>query len=102
MQRGVMVRSKLRKKFFKSRSESDKKASNKEINKCVSLLGETKRAYYSHLNVKDVVDNKKFWKTTKSFFSDKSSNSENKSLMKNGNLLNDDFEIAEIFSKLSA
>ena len=35
IQRGVMVRSKLRKKFLKSRSESDKKAYNKQRNKCV-------------------------------------------------------------------
>ena len=38
IQWGVMVRSKLRKKFLKSRSESDKKAYNKQRNKCVSLL----------------------------------------------------------------
>ena len=53
-----MVRSRLRKK-----SESDKKAYNKQRNKCFSLLRKTKRAYYSNLNAKDVVDNKKFWKT---------------------------------------
>ena len=44
IQRGVMVRSKLRKKFLKSRSESDKKAYNKQRNKCVSLLRKTKKA----------------------------------------------------------
>ena len=99
IQRGVMVRSKLRKKFLKSRSESDKKAYNKQRNKCVSLLRKTKKAYYSNLNVKDVVDNKKFWKTIKSFFSDKSNNFENISLIENGNLLTDDFEIAETFNK---
>ena len=48
IQRGVMVRSKLRKKFLKSRSESDKKAYNKQRNKCVSLLRKTKKAYYSN------------------------------------------------------
>ena len=99
IQRGVMVRSKLRKKFLKSRSESDKKAYNKQRNKCVSLLRKTKKAYYSNLNVKDVVDNKKFWKTIKSFFSDKSNNFENISLIENGNLLADDFETAETFNK---
>ena len=93
-----MVKSKLRKKFLKSRSESDKKAFNKQRNKCVSLLRKTKKAYYSNLNVKDVVDNKKFWKTIKSFFSDKSNNFENISLIENGNLLTDDFEIVETFN----
>ena len=99
IQRGVMVRSKLRKKFLRSRSESDKKAYNKQRNKCVSLLRKTKKAFYSNLNVKDLVDNKKFKKTIKSFFSDKSNNFENISLIENGNLLTDGFEIAEIFNK---
>ena len=89
----------IKTKFLKSRSESDKKAYNKQRNKCVSLLRKTKKAYYSNLNVKDVVDNKKFWKTIKSFFSDKSNNFENISLIEKGNLLTDDFEIAETFNK---
>ena len=92
-----MVRSKLRKKFLKSRSKSDKKAYNKQRNKCVSLLRKTKKTYYLNLNVKDVVDNK-FWKT-KSFFSDKSDNFENISLIEKANLLTNDSEIAETFNK---
>ena len=54
-----MVRSKLGKKFLKSRSNSDKKAYTKQRNKCISLLRNTKTEYYFNLNVKDVVDNKK-------------------------------------------
>ena len=96
-QGGVMVRPKLRKKFLKSRSESDKKAYNKQRNKCVSLLRKTRKAYYSNVNVKDVVGNKKFWKTVKSFFSDKLNNFENISLIEKGTLLTYDFEIAETF-----
>ena len=83
-----MVRSRLRKK-----SESDKKAYNKQRNKCFSLLRKTKKPYYSNLNVKDAVENKKFWETIKSFFSDKSKDIS----YWNGNLLTDDFEIAETF-----
>ena len=98
-QRAVTVRSKLRKKFLKRRSKSYKKASNKQRNKCLSLLTKTKNAYYSNLGVKDIVDKKKFWKTVKSFLSDKSNNFENISLIEHGNLLTDNFEVAEIFSK---
>ena len=98
IQRTVMVRSKLRTKFLKSRSKSDQKAYNKQRNKCVSLR-KTKKVYYSNQNVKDIVDDKKFWKTVKSFFSDKSNNFQNISLIENGNLLTDDFEIAEAFNK---
>ena len=63
------------------------------------FIKENRKAYYSNLNVKDIVDNKKFWKTAKSFFSDKSKNFENISLIENSNLLTDDFEIAETFNK---
>ena len=52
-----------------------------------------------NLNVKDVVDNKKFWKTIKKFFCGKSNNSESISLIENGKLLTNDFEIAEAFNK---
>ena len=63
------------------------------------FIKENQKTYYSILNVKDVVDHKKFWKTIKSFFSDKSSNFKNLSLIENGNLLTDDFEITETFNK---
>ena len=49
--------------------------------------------------MKNIEDNKKFWKTVKSFFSDKSNNFENISLIENGKLLTDDFENAETFKK---
>ena len=84
---------------LKSRSERDKKVYNKQRNKCLSLLRKIKKAYYSNLNVKDIVDNKKFWKTVKSFFSDKSNNFENIAHIENSNLLTNDFEIAETYYK---
>ena len=59
------------------------------------FIKENQKDILSNLNV----DNKKFWKTIKSFFSDKSNNFENISLIGNGNLLTDDFEIAETFNK---
>lgn len=50
-------------RFLKSRFLSDKNTSNKQRNAFVSLLRKTKKQYYSKLNVKDIVDNKKTWKT---------------------------------------
>ena len=40
-----------------------------------------------------------FWKTVKKFFSNKSNNLENISLIENGKLPTDDFEIAETLNK---
>ena len=72
-----MVSSKLRNKYLKSRSIYDKKAYKSiQRNNSVSLLKKTKKAYYSNINLKNIVDNKKFWKTVKRFCSNKSSNFE--------------------------
>ena len=43
----------------------------KQQNYCVSLLRESKRGYYSSLDVKNITNNKTFWKTVKCFLSDK-------------------------------
>ena len=46
---------------------------SKEILCC--LLRKTKTEYFKNLNVKDLSDNRKFWKTIKPYFSNKGLNS---------------------------
>ena len=46
----------------------------KQRNFCVNLLRKTKKEYFENINVKDINDNKKFWKTIKPFFSNKGLN----------------------------
>ena len=60
-----MLRRKLRNKFFKNRSNENKRNEVKQRNDCVSLLRKTKREYYSNLDEKNICDNKTFWKIVK-------------------------------------
>ena len=55
----------LRKRFLKNRTETNRVCDNKQRNFFVSLLRKTKNDYYGHLNEKDMIDIKKFWKTVK-------------------------------------
>ena len=55
----------------------------KQRNFCVDLLRKTKTEYFKNLNVKDLSDNRKFWKTIKPYFSNKGLNS-NKLLLNEG------------------
>lgn len=71
LNRAIKIRSKLRNKFLNRRSLTDENVYNKQINTRLK-----KRQLYSNLNVNNAVDDKKFWKTIKTFFSDKSSTSE--------------------------
>ena len=58
----MMTRSRLRNKYLKDKTEENCLLYTQQRNKCVSLLRKTKINYYGNLNVKDITDNKQFWK----------------------------------------
>ena len=66
-----MKRTRMRNKFLRERTETNRRAYNIQRNYCVSLIQKTKRDYYSNLNHEQVTDNKIFWKTVNPFFTDK-------------------------------
>ena len=67
----VMRRTRLRNKFIDSKTDADRIAYNKQRNYCVSLIRKEKKAYYSNLNIRDISDNKTFWRKVKPLFSEK-------------------------------
>ena len=93
-----MKRSNLRNKYLKSRSEEDRQRFRKQRNLCVSLLRKTKRSYYSNLNEKNVIDNRKFWKTIKPMLWNKFVNSEKITLVDNDKIITNGKEIAKVIS----
>ena len=66
-----MRRTRLRNKFIDSKTDSNRITYNKQCNYCISLIRKEKKAYYSNLNIRDVTDNKTFWRKVKPFFSEK-------------------------------
>ena len=56
----ILLRTKLRNKFLKNRSNENKTNYVKQRNHCVSLLRKMKREYYSNLDEKNICDNKTF------------------------------------------
>ena len=91
--KAIMVRSRLRNKFLKERTAFSREAYNKQRNFCVKLIRESKIKYFGNLNVKDITDNKKFWKTVGSNFSSKRPINENISLWEKNRLITDDKSI---------
>ena len=67
----IMKRSRLRNKFLNTKSDIDRKAYNKQRNLCASLIRSEKNNFFSNINTSDLTDNNTFWKTVKSFFTDK-------------------------------
>ena len=91
-----MNRSRLRNKFLRCRSDENlKKTYNEQRNRCVKLIRSARKARYSNLSIKDVNNNKKFWKIVKPLFSEQVNTNENITLVESNNIISSEIEIAE-------
>ena len=63
----IMLRSKLKNKFNKERNHINWCNYERQRNHCLSILRKTKEEYFNSLNIKQVSDNKLFWKIVKPF-----------------------------------
>ena len=59
----IIKRAQLPNIFLKIQTIESKLAYTKQQNYCVTLTRRSKKEYYGKLDVKSVMDNKKFWKT---------------------------------------
>ena len=66
-----MTRYRLRNAYLKTGSSKNWENCKKQRNSCTNLLRKTKSEYFRNLNIKDLNDNKKFWKKIKPFCLDK-------------------------------
>ena len=82
-----MDRTRFGNKYLRNKTDRNKRKYTKQQNYCVSLLRKFKREYYNNLDVKNIIDNKTFWKTIKPFLSDKvtSTQKKNDKIVKNDN-----------------
>ena len=65
-----MKRAQLRNIYLKLRTIESKLAYTKQRYYCVTLVRKGKKEYYGSLDVKDITENEKLWKTGKPLFSD--------------------------------
>ena len=93
-----MHRTRLRNKYIRNRTEANLEAFKKQRNKCVKLLRKAKFDYYRNINLDNLKDNRKFWKTVKPIFSDKVQVNSSLTLIENDKMITNDLEIAEIFN----
>ena len=93
--KAIMRRSELETKYHKHRDIQSLRQYKKQKNFCSKLYKKERKNYYSRLNIKDIIDSKKFWKTVKPLISDKCNVSNKINLVENDNIVSDDYEIAE-------
>ena len=68
----------------------------KQRNYCSKLYKKERKKYYNNLDLKNITDNKLFWKTIKPFLSDKGSKGSKITLIDdNKNVVSDDHNVSE-------
>ena len=95
VRKAIMTRLRLRNKFLKTKSQECKQAYNNQRNLCVTMVRKRKKNYFNNLNVKNVTDNKQFWKTVKPFFFSKVGDNERIALIKGEKVVSEEREVAE-------
>ena len=94
----MMHRKKLHNRYIKSRTEENLKAFKKHRNFCVKLLRKTKSDYYTKIDLGELTDNRKFWKTVKLVFSNEVQINSSITLIEDDTMITEDLKIAEIFN----
>ena len=98
LRKAIIKRSKLRNKFNKERNIENWSEYRRQRNLCSNLLIESKKRHFNNLNVKDVAENKQFWRTIKPFFMEKSKTTNNIILTENYQTVREDRKICQIFN----
>ena len=58
-------------RYTTQRSSENWQNYKRQCNICSNILRSTKKTFFEALNINEINDNKKFWKTVKPFFTDK-------------------------------
>ena len=99
LRKAIMRGSRLKNIYNKTRSPENWDNYKKQRNFCVDLLRKTKRSYFEQINIKDIRENKKFWKTIKPFFRNKGINSNKLMLIENDKLISEEPLLARIMNE---
>ena len=98
LRKAIMRRSQLQTKYFKNKSQNDYRAFKKQRNFCSKLYKKERKNYYNSLDIKNITDNKQFWKTIKPFLSEKIKATSKIKLKDQDKIIFNDDKVAEEFS----
>ena len=99
LSKAIVLKSKFRNIFLKSRTEENRRNYSKQRNLCVALLRKSKREYFG--NEKKICDNKKFWSVVKALLSNiKVVSNEKITLIENDYIVENDEKTATVLNNI--
>ena len=97
LRKAITKRSQLENKYIRNSTVENMNKYKKHKNFCSKLYKKERKKFYYQLDIKNITDNKLFWKTMKPFLSDKCTYASKISLVHNDNVISDDQKLADIF-----
>ena len=97
LRKAIMSRTRLLNKYKKYNSAENLFAYKRQRNLCVKLLRKSKKDIYNNLNVKRITDNRKFWQTIKSSFTDKTLRDERITLVEGDKIITEEKHVVKKF-----
>ena len=89
LRKEIMMRSRKRNLYYKDPTAENWNSFRIQRNKCTRLVRDAKRKYYGSLDLRNLQDNKKFWKLVKPIFSEKSACDKLQALVKDDKIITD-------------
>ena len=99
LSKSIMLRSKLRKRFLKDRRKESRSKYKKQRNVCVYLLKKAKKDYYENIDISNLTDSNKFWKTVKLTFGSKTKSKNRITLVEGTKIIQEEGELAKTFKE---
>ena len=97
VRKAIMKRSELESKYVRNKISENSKSYKKQRHLCDKLYKKERKKYYERLDLNNVTDNKKLWKTVKPFLSDKVTFPQI-ALVENDEIISDESKVANSFS----
>ena len=98
LRKAIMKGSQLENKYISNSTVENRNKYKKHKNFCSKLYKKERKKFYSQLDIKNITDNKLFWKTMKPFLSENCTYASKISLVHNDNVISDDQELADTFN----
>ena len=99
LRKAIMTRSMLKRRYNLDRTTINFEKYKKQLNIYVNLLRKSKKQYFNNADVKNLTDNKTFWKIIRPKFSNKCKTANTIILVEDEKILQDEKAIANTFHK---
>ena len=98
LRKAIMRRSQLETRYLKNKTNENLVLYKKQKNFCSKLYKKERKKYYNNLEMKNITDNKTFWKTVKPFISKNVCFSDKILIEEDGEIISEDLQLCEKFS----